>query len=37
MTSYPSNGEKKWGVSMYDSQTALITNYISPIIGDMEV
>ena len=30
-------GEKKWGVSMYDSQTALIANYINPIIGDMEV
>lgn len=29
--------EKKWGVSMYDSQTALIANYINPIIGDMEV
>jgi integrase len=24
-------------VSMYDSQTALIANYINPIIGDMEV
>jgi integrase len=30
-------GEVKWGVSMYDSQTALIANYIDPIIGDMEV
>lgn len=30
-------GEKKWGVSMYDSQTSLIANYIDPIIGDMEV
>lgn len=30
-------GVKKWGVSMYDSQTALISNYINPIIGDMEV
>ena len=29
--------EKKWGVSMYDGQTALIANYINPIIGDMEV
>ena len=28
-------GEKKWGVSMYDGQTALIANYINPIIGDM--
>ena len=30
-------GEARWGVSMYDSQTALIANYIDPIIGDMEV
>lgn len=30
-------GEKKWGVSMYDSQTALIFNYINPIIGNMEI
>ena len=30
-------GAKKWGVSMYDGQTALIANYINPIIGDMEV
>lgn len=30
-------GEKKWGVSMYDGQTALIANYINPIIGDMAV
>ena len=30
-------GAKKWGVSMYDSQTALIANYINPIIGDLEV
>ena len=30
-------GEARWGVSMYDSQTALIANYINPIIGDMEV
>ncbi len=30
-------GAKQWGVSMYDSQTALIANYINPIIGDMEV
>ena len=27
---------EKCGVSMYDSQTALIANYINPIIGDME-
>ena len=31
------NGEKKWGVSMYDSQNSLIANYINPIIGDMKV
>lgn len=30
-------GEKKWGVSMYDGQTALIANYINPIIGNMAV
>ena len=30
-------GEKRWGVSMFDSQTALIANYINPIIGDMKV
>lgn len=30
-------GEKKWGVSMYDSQNSLISNYINPIIGEMEV
>ena len=30
-------GEKKWGVSMYDSQNSLIANYINPIIGTMEV
>lgn len=30
-------GEKKWGVSVYDSHTALIANYINPIIGDMAV
>ena len=24
-------GEKKWGVSMYDGQTALIANYINPV------
>ena len=30
-------GVNKWGVSMYDSNTALIANYINPILGDMEV
>lgn len=30
-------GEKKWGVSMYDSSCALIANYINPILGDTEV
>ena len=30
-------GEKKWGVSMYDSSCSLIANYINPIIGHLEV
>ena len=30
-------GEKRWGVSMYDSQNSLIANYINTIIGDMKV
>lgn len=30
-------GEKKWGISMYESQTALIENYIRPIIGNVPV
>ena len=30
-------GVKKWGVSMYDSNTSIIANYINPILGDMEV
>lgn len=30
-------GQKKWSVSMYDSQTSLIANYINPILGDQEV
>ncbi len=30
-------GVKKWSVSMYDSNTSLISNYINPILGDMEV
>ncbi len=30
-------GVKKWGVSMYDSNTAIIANYVNPIIGKMEV
>lgn len=30
-------GEKKWGVSMYDSSCGLIANYINPLIGDLEV
>lgn len=29
--------EKRWGVSIYDSQNSLIANYITPIIGDMKV
>jgi integrase len=27
-------GEKKWGVSAYDCNNALIRNYINPLIGD---
>ncbi len=27
-------GEKKWGVSTYDSNVGLIRNYINPLIGD---
>lgn len=30
-------GVNKWGVSMYDSNTATIANYVNPIIGDLEV
>lgn len=30
-------GVNKWGVSMYDSNTAMIANYINPIIGELEV
>ena len=30
-------GEKRWGVSMYDSQNSLIANYINPIIGNLKV
>ena len=30
-------GEKRWGLSMYDSQNSLIANYINPIIGDLKV
>ncbi|MBR4961173.1 MAG: site-specific integrase [Clostridia bacterium] len=30
-------GEKKWGVSMYDGCTALIENYINPLIGDLKI
>lgn len=30
-------GEKKWGVSMYDSNTSIIANYVNPIIGNMEI
>jgi integrase len=30
-------GPKKWGVSVYESNTALIANYIIPIIGDMAI
>ena len=30
-------GEKKWGISMYDSSTGLIRNYIVPIIGQVPI
>ena len=30
-------GEKRWGVSMYDSQNSLIANYINPIIGKVKI
>ena len=30
-------GERKWSISMYDGQLSLISNYINPIIGDLEV
>ena len=30
-------GEKKWGVSTYDSNCGLIANYINPIIGHLKV
>lgn len=30
-------GEKKWSISIYDSNCSLIKNYIDPIIGELEV
>lgn len=30
-------GEKRWGVSSYDSNVGLINNYIAPLIGDKQV
>ncbi len=30
-------GEKKWGVSSYDNNCALIANYINPAIGRLEI
>lgn len=30
-------GEQKWGISMYDGCTALIENYINPLIGDLKI
>ena len=30
-------GQKKWGVSMYDSSCSLIDNYINPIIGNLKI
>ena len=30
-------GEKKWGLSIYASNTAMINNYINPLIGNLVV
>ena len=30
-------GEKKWGVSMYDTNTSIIRNYINPLNGDENI
>lgn len=30
-------GEKKWSISIYDSNCALIRNYINPLIGEVDV
>lgn len=30
-------GQKKWGLSIYDSNTALIRNYINPLIGGVKI
>lgn len=30
-------GAKRWGTSMYSSQTRLIRNYINPLIGSMKI
>lgn len=30
-------GQKKWGLSIYDSNTALIRNYINPLIGNVKI
>ena len=30
-------GLRKWGLSMYSSNTGLIRNYINPILGDVNV
>lgn len=30
-------GQSRWGVSMYDSNTSLIRNYINPLIGDIPI
>ena len=30
-------GEKRWGLSIYASNTALINNYINPLIGNLVV
>ena len=30
-------GQDRWGRSVYDSNTALISNYINPVIGCLDV
>ena len=30
-------GEQKWGISRYDGCTAMIENYINPLIGDLKL
>lgn len=30
-------GQDRWGLSVYDSNTALISNYVNPVIGNMDI